>query len=204
MELFDILSEISVINRDNGKKFTQTDRLDAITSSLWDSNYRRINSDGLFNLYSRVPIEHLANETVTIVSSHIDCEKGITRCFSSSESEDTMRGTYDNAITNASIISAMLSDQLPDHVIIAFTGDEEVDSKGAKHLLRFLQSKAIHIKLIVVLDVTDMGWTENADFTVENNFWNDLLGSRVIEIVDSSSYHWRFVPSDINDIPQYI
>lgn len=28
MELFDILSEISVINRDNGKKFTQTDRLD--------------------------------------------------------------------------------------------------------------------------------------------------------------------------------
>ena len=51
MELFDILSEISAINRDNGKKFTQTDRLDAITSSLWDSNYRRINSDGLFNLY---------------------------------------------------------------------------------------------------------------------------------------------------------
>lgn len=102
---------------------------------------------------------------MTIVSSHIDCERGISKCFSSFEDSDTMCGTYDNAITNAAIISAMLTDQLPDHVLVAFTGDEEVDSKGAKHLLKFLQTKDIRIKVIVVLDVTDMGWTENAEGT---------------------------------------
>lgn len=204
MELIDILTQVSVINRDNGKRFTQTDRLDTISSLLWDTSYRRINSDGLFHLYSKKPIEQLTNKSMVVVSSHVDCEREITNCFTSVVDNDTMRGTYDNAITNAAIISAMLADQLPDHVLIAFTGDEEVDSKGAKHMLKFLKSKDIDIKVIVILDVTDMGWTENADFTIENNFWNDLLGNDAIEIADNSSYNWRFVPSDINDIPQYV
>lgn len=204
MELIDILAQVSVVNRDNGKRFTQTDRLDAISSLLWNSSYRRINSDGLFNLYAKRPIEQLTNESIVVISSHVDCERGISNCFTSAVYNDIMHGTYDNAITNVAIISAMLTDQLPDHVLIALTGDEEVDSKGAKHLLNFLQSKSIEIKVIVVLDVTDMGWTENADFTVENNFWSELLGSKIVEIADSSSYNWRFVPSDVNEIPQYV
>ncbi len=98
----------------------------------------------------------------------------------------------------------MLTNQLPAHVLVAFTGDEEVGSREAKHLLRFLQAKDIKVKVIVILDVTDMGWTENADFTIENNFWNDILGQKVIRIIDGLSYNWRFVPSDVDDIPRYI
>lgn len=49
IDLFSVLKSLSVINRDNGKKFTCTDRLDTISSILWNSKYRRINSDGLFN-----------------------------------------------------------------------------------------------------------------------------------------------------------
>lgn len=204
MELIDILKRMSVINRDNGKRFIQTDRLDTISSLLWNSSYRRINSDGLFHFYSKRPIEQLVNESIVVVSSHVDCERGISNCFTSVVDNNIMRGTYDNAITNASIIFAMLTEQLPDQVLIAFTGDEEVDSKGGKHLLKFLRSKSIEVKVIVVLDVTDMGWMENADFTIENNFWNDIVGSKIIGIADSSSYNWRFVPSDVGTIPQYV
>lgn len=37
MEPIDVLTRISVINRDNGKRFTQTDRLDVISSLLWQA-----------------------------------------------------------------------------------------------------------------------------------------------------------------------
>lgn len=204
MELSVILEQLSVINRDNGRKFTQTDRLDAVSSLLWDSKYRRVNSDGLFNLYSQKPLDYFKDKKVLVVSSHVDCENEISKCFTSIETDEMMRGTYDNAITNAAIVSAMLSDELPDEILVAFTGDEEISSKGAKHLLKFLQSKKINIHAILVLDVTDMGWNENADFTIENNFWNKSVGQKAIQIAEESDLSWCFVPSDVNNIPAYI
>ena len=43
-----LLTQINVLNYDNGKKFTRTDRLDAICELLWNSSYRRINANGYF------------------------------------------------------------------------------------------------------------------------------------------------------------
>lgn len=97
-KLFEILQNLSVINRDNGKRFTCTDRLEAISSILWNSKYRRINCDGLFNLYSAKSIEQLSEIELTVVSGHVDCEQNIT-----SIDEKMLCGTYDNSITNASI-----------------------------------------------------------------------------------------------------
>ena len=51
-----------------------------------------------------------------------DEEASITRCFSRSEGPGLLRGTFDNAITNAAVRFLMLSDTLPDNVLIAFTG----------------------------------------------------------------------------------
>ena len=67
-----LLTQINVLNYDNGKKFTRTDRLDAICELLWNSSYRRINANGLFHLYSKVPLSKLPDELI-VVSSHVDC-----------------------------------------------------------------------------------------------------------------------------------
>ena len=202
-DLFEILEKVSVVNRDNGKKFTCLDRLDAIAGILWHSQYRRIDSNGLFHLYSKKPSFEVL-EPVILVSSHVDCEKGITRCFSRFEGEDMMLGTFDNSITNAAIISAMLSDELPDSVLVAFTGDEERKSRGADDLVDFLQLRKVCVQGLVVLDVTDMGWEEMADFTVENNFWPKPLGKQVVSFAERTKCNWRFVPSNPWKIPKYI
>ena len=55
MELIDVLNAVCVINKDNGRKFMKTERIDAITSLLWNSKYRRVNPDGLFILYAAKP-----------------------------------------------------------------------------------------------------------------------------------------------------
>ena len=80
MDILELLDTLAVINRDDGKRFLRTNRLDAITELLWNSSYRRINSQGLFHLYSRVPLSKI-NEPVIIISSHVDCEHKITDCF---------------------------------------------------------------------------------------------------------------------------
>lgn len=204
MNLMDCLTQLSVINRDNGKKFTCTDRLDVICSVLWNSDYRRLNCDGLFNLYSKKPLEQLAGEKLIIVSTHVDCEESITACFSSVVDDKTLCGTYDNSITNAAIVYSMFMGALPDNVLVAFTGDEEENCKGAKNLFSYLKAKKLNAKAVVILDVTDMGWTEEADFTIENNFWNEALGKKVISIADKMNYVWRFVPENVDKIPDYV
>ena len=183
MELIDVLNAVCVINKDNGRKFMKTERIDAITSLLWNSKYRRVNPDGLFILYAAKPLSELAGDEVTIVSSHIDCEEDITRCFSRQEPNGMLKGTYDNAITNAAITYLMMTNALPDNTLVAFTGDEEINSGGAEDLISFLRKRGIKVRHIFVLDVTDMGWDEGADFTVENDFWNGDCGRDIIESV---------------------
>ena len=204
MELLEILSAVSVINRDDGRRFTETGRLDAITALLWDSKYRRINADGLFALYAAKPLTEYKGTDVVVVTSHVDCERGITRCFSRREPKGMLKGTYDNAATNAAITFLMLKGSLPDNVIIAFTGDEEVDSDGVAQLIAFLRKHSVNIRKAIVLDVTDMGWKEGADFTVENDFWSGNCGREIIETAQNLPYSWRFVPSDPDDVPAFV
>ena len=208
MELIKLLEMVSVLNQDDGRYFKNPGRLNIISSLLWDSEYRRINADGLFHLYAKHPAEFFFNRKTTIVSSHVDCEKSITRCFSQSDGNDILKGTYDNAITNTAILSLMLSDSLPDDILVAFTGDEERSFKGAQQLERFLRINNIAIRHLFVLDVTDMGWINNpdnsADFTIENDFWYDDFGKNIIELTEKKPYKWKFVPADLNNIPSFV
>ena len=57
---------------------------------------------------------------------------------------------------------------------------------------------------MIVLDVTDFGWKEGADFTVENDFWNKKNGQLVCDTADKLGYPWLFVPKDPDNIPDYI
>ena len=57
---------------------------------------------------------------------------------------------------------------------------------------------------MIVLDVTDMGWDEQADFTIENNFWPEHLGRQAVGFAEASGCGWRFVPSDPDNVPSYV
>lgn len=202
-DLISILHTLSVPNRDNGRVFTDTERLDAIAELLRESPYERVAADGLFHMYSRVPIEAI-EEPVVIVSTHVDCEYHITKCFTKQVDDDTLLGTFDNSITNASAVHLMLSTDLPDNVLFAFTGDEEEGSRGATDVARFVEDNRLEVLNIYVLDVTEVGWKREADFTVENDFWDDDFGKRVVDLACDTGYQWRYVPAYPDDIPSYV
>ena len=199
MDFFEILEQIMLPNKDNGVSFTDTRRLEKIDELLGQSKYRRVNTDGLFVLYAKKPLCEIASPI--LISSHVDC---VMSCFFTREKdEETIIGTYDNCLTNAAVLTLMLDDSFHDDVIVAFTGDEECDSKGAIQLCRYLRRNKAEPKATIVLDVTDMGWND-ADFTVENNFWGDTVGRRIIRGAASLCVPWKFVPSDPDDVPGYV
>ncbi|MBR5900843.1 hypothetical protein IKZ40_00660 [bacterium] len=198
-----ILERVMLLCRDDGVRFTTTDRLDEIEKVLFGSAYQRVDREDLFRLYAKRPIEELKGPLL-LVSSHVDCEANITKCFCEDIGGGLLKGTFDNAATNAAILSVMLDGDLPDNVVVSFTGDEERGSKGAEETVEYLRSKQLKIDLAVILDVTDMGWEEGADFTVENNFWRDDQGKRIIEKAKKLGERWRFVPEDTEDIPSYV
>lgn len=202
MDFYSLLQHIMVPNRDNGRCFTDTQRIEKIDSLLWNTGYRRCNPDGLFFLYSKRPVEEISEPV--LISSHIDCVPQMTELFAKDYNEEYVDGTFDNCITNAAILFLMLNEQLNDDVIVAFTGDEECNSNGASQLVNYLSKKHIAPRATIILDVTDMGWENGASFTVENNFWSDELGKRVIEVVKRSNCLWKFVPSYVDNIPVFI
>ena len=144
----------------------------------------------------------MRTRSVTVVSSHIDCVMSF--CFSKKLENGLLKGTFDNAITNAAILSLMLSDSLSDDVVVVFTGDEERNSHGALDFTEFMRENDVRIKHLFVLDVTDMGWDENCDFTIENNFWHNNFGEKIVNLAKNMPYEWRFVPSDPDDVPAFV
>lgn len=196
-----LLKEINVLCRDDGEQFTDTRRLEVIEKELRESEYI-LKSGNLFRLYSKKPVSEIEGK-ILLVSSHVDCEEDIKKCFSRDETAETLKGTYDNSITNAAILALMKEGTLPEEVIVAFTGDEENESGGVKEVTKYLKKKNKEFQAIV-LDVTDFGWKEGADFTVENNFWNKKTGQRVCDTADELGYPWLFVPENPNKIPDYI
>lgn len=201
--VYSILERIMLLCRDDGKHFIVEDRLNEINEIMTGSVYRMVEQQGLFRLFAKRPLEEIQGPVI-LVSSHVDCEEGINECFCEDLGDGFLKGTFDNAATNAAVLSVMLEGSLPDNVLIAFTGDEERHSRGAIKTVEFLRSSNLTIDLAVVLDVTDMGWDEGADFTVENNFWREDQGKQIIGKAKELGYKWRFVPEDLRDIPAYV
>ncbi len=201
MDALEILDEVCVENYDNGEIFTNRKRVDAIKTLTKCSSYDLIYDGALFQLYGKKDIT--ADNEILIVSTHIDCHPCITKCYSSLSKEGILHGTYDNAITNAAALKVMMDGEISDNVFFAFTGDEEFRSNGAIALMEYLNKLNVRYRCII-LDVTDMGWSEGASFTVENNFWNDSFGKCVVSAATQTGYKWKFVPSDLDDIPDYV
>ncbi len=199
---FKILERLNVINYDDGIAFTATARLAVFEKLFSDTEYQRVNHKGLFHLYSKKPIS-LMQGPLVLLSSHVDCERNITQCFSEVQPGGMLKGTYDNSITNAAVLSLMQDNKLAENVVVAFTGNEEVSSIGALQLAQYLQNYTTNV-IVLVLDVSYEGYNQKADFTIENDFWSKNTGMVVTEISRQSGYPWRFVPKSEEEMPEYI
>ena len=194
-DFFDILQAVTVDCKDNGERFTVTDRVTVVESMLENSAYRLIARQSLALLYAkRQPCE---GDRVLLISSHIDCV--YSGCFCNDEG-DSLRGTFDNSFTNASLLWNMLQERLPDNVVVAFTGDEESDSQGAVQAVVALGQMGCEVAAALVLDVTNEGWESGALFTLENDLGIDILtGYNLISSLEQYGGRFAFKHNALPD-----
>lgn len=164
-----LLHRLTVDSKDDGTRFTVTNRVEEIKTLLQTSSYRLIHEGPLSLIYGQ---QTDPTEWRVLVSSHIDCV--YQHCFVE-ESGDCWKGTFDNSATNAAIIELMLRNELNDEVIVAFTGDEEIHSGGAIEVMNILNKLEVQLEHGIVLDVTEEGWDDEAAFSIENDRGFDIL-----------------------------
>ncbi len=165
--LKDVLNKIALPCRDNGRIFTDTRRLDAIAECL-DERWQLLVGGRLAKIYARADFD--SRKRAVVVSSHVDMVAN--RCYADCGGE-FWQGSFDNLITNAAVVSKMVQMGFASNVLVAFTGDEEEDSRGADEIVAALRQKGIEIGFVIVTDVTDVGWKSGKHFTIENIFPND-------------------------------
>lgn len=185
-DFFSLLRTVTVDCKDNGREFTVSDRIAVIERLLGGTSYMPIAREPLALLFAKHrPVE---GEKVVLVSSHVDCVYG--KCFCNDEG-DCFRGTFDNSFGNAAVLWCMINDTLPYNVVVAFTGDEERDSRGAVQALLALGNIGCRVSSAIVQDVTNEGWESGALFTIENDSGFDIL--RAYNIVSSlETYNGKF------------
>ena len=187
-EFIELIKTVTVDCKDNGDSFIVTDRVEAIKRLLDGTAYKPVVNEPLALVYAKR--ELLAGDSVLLVSAHIDCLYDY--CFCNDEG-DLLRGTFDNSLGNAAILSLMIQGLLPDNVVVAFTGDEERDSQGAVQVVLALGRMQCEIKFALVLDVTNTGYENGAQFALENDLGIDLFTAhRIVEAVEMLGAKYEF------------
>ncbi|MBQ2289491.1 MAG: hypothetical protein II249_02340, partial [Bacteroidaceae bacterium] len=171
----ELLNAVTVDCKDNGKEFVKDDRISVIERLLDGSAYKVVAREPLALVYAKRDV--CEGDSVVVVSSHVDCL--YSSCFCNDEG-DFLRGTFDNSFGNAAILWQMLAGILPDNVVVAFTGDEERDSRGAVQTLLALGKMQCAVDFALVLDVTNVGWECGANVTLENDLGVDIITAHSI------------------------
>lgn len=181
--------------KDDGEKFTVSSRLDVISDLLAESEWNLIAKGNLCRIYAQCELQ--ADQEIILISSHVDCV--YSQLFLEVEG-DMFRGTFDNALTNAAVVEMMLSGKLPENVVVAFTGDEEVLSRGAHEVVKHLSDTDCYVRFVVVTDVTNVGWEHGLSFTLENDLNIDLLTAHsIIEGMEDYAGKYGFVHEAMPD-----
>lgn len=191
--IYTLLHNLTVRNSDNGDYFTDTRRLDRIADELKDSPFVYYRKAPLYHAYAQVPFEELPKKVV-VISSHVDFKGGTRDCFSDESDQDWLVGTYDNSITNAAIVALMKNTNLPENLVVVFTGDEEEDQWGAAEFGDYVKNGLRCKPKCIVLDVTESGNKEGAIFAIENDCWNKKWGRRVLTWAKEKEDGWKYVP----------
>ncbi|MGL4518930.1 MAG: M28 family peptidase [Phocaeicola sp.] len=182
-----LLSEITVDCKDNGVRFKKKKRIKAIETWLADTDYTLLYEGDLALIYGKKP---LSAETRVVISSHIDCV--YSGLFCEELSEALWKGTFDNSLTNAAVIQNMRDNLFADDVVIAFTGDEEDGQQGAIEVMEEMKEAGCTPQLVIVSEVTEEGWEEDANFTIENDLQIDLKKAhKLINLLEP--YNYQFI-----------
>ena len=162
-----ILGKIALPCRDDGVKFTDTRRLDAIAACVGEK-WRLLVDGNLCRIYAQDDFD--PQVPAVVVSSHVDMVA--SRCYADC-GDELWKGSFDNLITNAAVVACMEQSFFSPNVLVAFTGDEEEDSRGADEVVQSLREQGVKIGFAIATDVTDVGWDEGKHFTIENIFPDD-------------------------------
>ncbi len=188
-DIVKLLQSVTVNCKDNQREFTIKDRIEVIESLLANSVYTLAHRGKLCLIYAKKPID---NESVILISSHIDCV--YEQLFCEEQNGGILCGTFDNSLTNSCVLYDMLLNRLPDNVVVAFTGDEEYDSNGALEVMRLLKRNRTRIAFAIVLDVTEVGWQKGCSFTIENDLGIDVkTGYRIIKALEDWGERYDFL-----------
>ena len=202
-EMESLLKQVTCDCKDDGNSFLVKDRIDVIKAYLENTAYQLLAEEDLFLLYGKDNL--VQGKPVVLISSHIDCV--YESCFCETNG-DYYHGTFDNSFTNAAILYLLKNHELPDNVVIAFTGDEEHDSAGAIALNVFLTRHGCPIRFAIVLDVTNAGWKEEHLFAIENDLGIDLLTAyQIIKTLEPFNGKYTFLhnaePDETWDYDEY-
>ncbi len=146
--IFEIIQKVTVNCTNDKSGFIVDDRIKAIRELLSGTKYRFVYDGKLVKIYGKNKPEG----TIKIISSHIDCVK-YDRFFAV-ENGEYYEGIFDNALTNAFLIKAMIGDKFRDDVFVAFTGDEESGFGGVREIVGYATDAGITISEAIVTDVT--------------------------------------------------
>lgn len=160
-----ILERITVRGADDGERFTDTARVDAIASCLSSSDWQLYIDGALAKIYAHRDFD--PKRPAVVVSSHVDMVAD--HCYADCSGE-MWQGSFDNLITNAVVVACMMENSFGSNVLVAFTGDEEGEGGGADEVAETLDHKGIAIQRVVVTDVTEEGWESAKSFSIENVF----------------------------------
>lgn len=151
--------------------FKKTERLETIAQLAKKAGYSLVHDGKLSKVYGKHSLKKLANAgPVCVISTHVDTVPKKLFCELDEETM-TLRGTFDNTITNAAAAVLMLEGGLPDNVLVAFNGDEETGHcGGAREVVAKLTGLGVPMENIHVaaLDVTNEGFHRNMLYTIEN------------------------------------
>lgn len=184
--MFEIIKKITVNCTDNTRYFIVDDRIKVIKSLLSKTSYKLVYDGELVKIYGKNEIKG----DVKIISSHIDCVEYDS--FFVIDNGEYYEGIFDNALTNAIVIQAMIEDKFKADVFIAFTGSEEKgDFGGAREVVRFANEKGIKIMKVIVTDATfenydTCGVSYENFYNQSNDFENIMLNKIQIPVEEVS------------------
>lgn len=99
----------------------------------------------------------------------------------------------------ASLICLMQKNEFPDTVVVAFLKDTGKRENGIQKLVKLLK-KTKRTYRAIVLDVTNTGWEEECDYTVENCYLTRRMYSNLKSVLvgpfTGGSREWKIIPED--------
>lgn len=168
-----ILKQINLVCKDDGLKFIEFQKMNAIIRLL---NDYKVNLNNLF-------AEFFVNEKAAIIlSSHIDSVYSKTFTF---VRNNIIYGTLDNSISNAAIIYLMVNKpELFSNVKVVFTGNEENGFGGAKAYSSYINKNDIVITADVTFNERPIVKIENPSRSLDMKMQKFLKNKYDREIID--------------------